>query len=82
MSTRAHELLEQILALPSQERAVLAQKILATLDPTSPRPAMIETIERMSASEAEARLDAYERGEITALSEEEAMAWLDEQGSA
>ncbi len=39
------------------------------------------SIERMCADEAEARLDAYERGEIEALSEEEAIAWLIEQSS-
>jgi hypothetical protein len=33
----------------------------------------------MCADEAEARLDAYERGEIKALSGDEAIAWLSEQ---
>jgi hypothetical protein len=39
------------------------------------------SIEQMCADEAEARLDAYERGEIDALSGEEAIAWLIEQSS-
>jgi hypothetical protein len=35
----------------------------------------------MCADEAEARLDAHERGEIAALSGEEAIAWLNEQAA-
>jgi hypothetical protein len=38
-------------------------------------------IEQMCADEAEDRLAAYERGEIEALSGEEAFAWLNEQSS-
>ena len=48
-----------------------------TENPTFTAP----SIEQMCADEAEARLDAYERGEIEALSEEEAIAWLIEQSS-
>lgn len=39
------------------------------------------SIEQMCADEAESRLAAYERGEIEALSEEAAIAWLIEQSS-
>ena len=82
MSASVQELLNQIMALPMHERANLAQEIMATLQPESLGPALIQTIERMCANEAESRLDAYERGEIRGLSEEEAMRWFDEQGAA
>ena len=74
MSARGTELLDEILTMPPQERAQLAERILDSLSPST-APA----IEQMCADEAEARLDAYERGEIEALSGEEAIAWLNEQ---
>lgn len=76
MSARGTELLDEILTLSPQERAQLAERILDSLSPASAR-----TIEQMCADEAEARLDAYERGEIAALSGEEAIAWLDNQSA-
>jgi putative addiction module component (TIGR02574 family) len=76
MSARGAELLDEILSLPPQERAQLAQQILDSLAPASERE-----IEQMCAEEAEARLDAYHRGEIEALSGEEAIAWLNEQAA-
>ncbi|HTF36977.1 MAG TPA: addiction module protein [Blastocatellia bacterium] len=76
MSARGTELLDEILTLPPQERAQLAERILDSLSTASAR-----AIEQMCADEAEARLDAYERGEIEALSGEEAVAWLDEQAT-
>lgn len=48
-----------------------------TENPTFTAP----SIEQMCADEAQARLAAYERGEIDALSGEEALAWLNEQPS-
>jgi putative addiction module component (TIGR02574 family) len=76
MSARGTELLDEILTLPPQERARLAERILDSLSSASAR-----AIEQMCADEAEARLDAYERGEIEVLSGEEAIAWLDEQAT-
>lgn len=76
MSARSTELLDEILTLPPQERAQLAERILDSLSPESSR-----TIEQMCADEAEARLDAYERGEIEELSGEETIAWLNEQAT-
>ena len=76
MSARGTELLEEILTLPPQERAQLAEQILDSLASANTR-----AIEQMCANEAEARLDAYERGEIGALSGEEAIAWLNEQAT-
>ena len=48
-----------------------------TENPTFTAP----SIKQMCVDEVESRLDAYERGEIEALSEEEAIAWLIEQSS-
>ena len=76
MSARGTELLDEILSLPPQERAQLAEQILDSLAPES-----AHAIEQMCADEAEARLDAYHVGEIEALSGEEAIAWLDEQAA-
>ena len=76
MSARGTGLLDEILTLPPQERAQLAERILDSLSSAS-----AEAIQQMCADEAEARLDAYERGEIEALSGEEAIAWLDEQSA-
>ena len=76
MSARGTELLDQILSLPPQERAQLAEQILDSLAPES-----AHAIEQMCTAEAEARLDAYHRGEIEALSGEEAIAWLNEQAA-
>jgi putative addiction module component (TIGR02574 family) len=76
MSARGTVLLDEILSLPPQERAQLAEQIRDSLAPTS-----AHAIQQMCAEEAEARLDAYERGDIGALSGEEAIAWLDEQSA-
>jgi putative addiction module component (TIGR02574 family) len=76
MSSRGTELLDEILTLPPQERAQLAERILDSLSPTSAR-----AIEQMCADEAEARLDAYDRGEIEEMSGDEAIAWLNEQAA-
>lgn len=76
MSARNIPLIDEILALPPQERAQLAEQILESLSPGNPR-----AIEQMCADEAEARLDAYERGEIEALSGAEVIGWLNEQSS-
>ncbi len=75
MSARSTELLDEILTLPPQERAQLAERILDSLSPSS-APAI-----EICSDEAEARLDAYERGEIGALSGGEAIAWLNEQAT-
>ena len=74
MSPRGTELLDEILSLPPQERAQLAEQILDSLSPES-----AQAMQQICVDEAEARLDAYERGEIEALSGAEAIAWLNEQ---
>ena len=76
MSARDTQLIDEILALPPHERAQLAERILDSLTPKS-----AHAIQQMCAEEAEARLDAYDRGDIGALSGEETIAWLDEQSA-
>ena len=58
MSTRTTEILQEILSLPPEERAGLADDILASLEPADPR------IMALWAAEAEDRVSAFERGEI------------------
>jgi putative addiction module component (TIGR02574 family) len=67
MSKRGTEVLEEALSLPPAERAELADRLLTSLDaePDS-------RIDKLWAQEAEDRLDAFERGEIKAVSAKEA----------
>jgi putative addiction module component (TIGR02574 family) len=67
MSKRGTEVLEEALTLPPEERAELADRLLTSLEP----PADHRT-DRLWAGEVEDRLDAYERGEIKAVSAKEA----------
>jgi putative addiction module component (TIGR02574 family) len=54
------------LALPPRSRAKLAEQFLQSLDATNQKE-----IDSLWADEAEARMDAYERGEIKATSAHE-----------
>lgn len=54
------------LSLPEADRADLADKLLLSLDPSGQNE-----IDALWAREAESRIDAYERGEITAIPGEE-----------
>ncbi len=63
MSKKGTQLLEEALSLPPVERAELADRLLTSLD-SSPEP----RIDELWAQEAEDRLDAFERGEIKAVS--------------
>ncbi len=60
MSTITAQILEQALMLPAAERANLVESLLASLDQPD------ERIEELWAKEAEARLAAYEAGQIEA----------------
>lgn len=62
MSDRGNEILEEALSLPAVERAELAERLLSSLD-TPDR----QRVDELWASEAEDRLDAYERGEIKTI---------------
>jgi len=66
MSKRGTEVLEEALSLPPAERAELADRLLTSLD-----AAPDDRIDKLWAQEAEDRLDAFERGEIKAVSAKE-----------
>ena len=67
MSKRGTEVLEEALSLPPDERAELAERLLTSLDASHDR-----RVDELWAQEAEDRLDAFERGEIKAVSSKEA----------
>ena len=73
MSTTSEEILRQVLALPLEERAQLIERLLATFE-TPPNPALDE----LWANEAHDRLDAYDRGELEAVSIEDVFRQIDE----
>ena len=67
MSKNEAQVLEKALALPPDERAELADRLLSSLDTERQRK-----IGELWAEEAEDRIDAFERGEIRAVSAKEA----------
>ena len=69
MSERGARVLEEALALSPEERAELADRLIASLDAESQR-----RIDELWAAEVEARFDAYERGEVEAIPAEQAIA--------
>lgn len=62
MSKRGTQVLEEALSLPPGDRAELADRLLTSLD-SSPQ----HGIDELWAQEAEDRVDAFERGEIKAV---------------
>jgi putative addiction module component (TIGR02574 family) len=60
MSDRGAQILKDALSLPATERAALVERLLASLD--SPARKHIDVL---WGQEAEDRLDAFERGEIS-----------------
>jgi len=74
MFANAEKILEEALKLPPQDRAELLERLLATFqEPPDPE------LDKLWAQEAEDRLDAYERGELGTVSEEEVFARIDRQ---
>jgi putative addiction module component (TIGR02574 family) len=67
MSKNEAQVLEKALALPPDERAELADRLLVSLDTERQR-----RNDDLWAEEAENRIDAFERGEIRAVSAKEA----------
>jgi putative addiction module component (TIGR02574 family) len=61
------QVLERALALPADERAELADRLLSSLDEGRQRK-----VDELWAGEAEDRIDAFERGELKAVSVEKA----------
>jgi putative addiction module component (TIGR02574 family) len=63
---------DEALRLPSDVRAALARELLASLEDQKVDPDR----EALWAAEIRRRLDAYERGEVTALSADDMLARL------
>ena len=62
MTAEAEQVLAQALNLPPKERAELAERLFSSLDIGQ------EELDRLWAREAENRIDAFERGDIKAIS--------------
>ena len=62
MTVQTRHIFEEALGLPANEKALLAEQLLASLDLSSSR-----SIDEMLAHESENRIDAFERGEIRAI---------------
>lgn len=71
MSTEGSRILNEVLALPVQERAELVERVLDSLGEAPDK----ERLERWAA-ETESRLDAIERGEIGTAPGEEVLVRL------
>ena len=69
MSANLEELEKQALALPAEERASLAESLLASLHTSH-----IAEVEAAWATEIDRRVTAYERGEATLVPVEEVFA--------
>jgi putative addiction module component (TIGR02574 family) len=65
MNAEAKQLLDKAMHLPVLDRAAVAEKLLSSLDAPDP------TIDKLWAEEAEARIDAYECGEMESVSAED-----------
>jgi len=63
MSSRGTQVLKEALSLPPAERAEIADHLLSSIDPPSQ-----DGIDVLWGKEAEERLDAFDRGEIKAIS--------------
>ena len=73
MATNSEDILQKLLTLPVETRARLAEQLLESLEPPDERN------QQLWAEEAERRIEAYERGEITAVPAEEVFARLREK---
>ena len=74
MSANSEQILQQALALSPQDRAEVLERLLASFQ-IPPDP----DLEQLWAREAEDRLDAYDRGELSAVSAEEVFARTERQ---
>jgi putative addiction module component (TIGR02574 family) len=70
MSTEHKAILDELLTLPPDERARLAEQLMESLEVPD------ERISELWANEAERRLDAYERGDLKAVPGAEVIARL------
>ena len=74
MSANSEQILQQALALSPQDRAEVLERLLASFQ-IPPDP----DLDQLWAREAEDRLDAYDRGELSAVSAEEVFARIERQ---
>ena len=68
MEKPSKTILNQALELPANERAILAEQLLMSLDLSDSK------IDELWASEAESRIDEYENGNIKTKSAQEVLA--------
>ena len=62
MTARAEQVLTEALNLPPSERAQLAERLFSSLDISQ------QELDSLWAQEADSRIDAYNRGDIKAVS--------------
>ena len=65
MAELAEKLIQEALSLPPDERAVVAERLLSSLEPE------LSEIDQLWALEAEERLNGYERGKVETIPGEE-----------
>lgn len=71
MNTSVDRVLNEALHLSAAERAAVAEGLLSSLDKPDPK------IDQIWADEAEARIDAADRGEVESVSSEEVFSKYD-----
>lgn len=76
MSERAEEILEEALQLPSSERADLAERLLDSLAFGTD-----ERVDALWAAEAESRIAAFRRGELSAVPAEDVFAEIEAEAN-
>lgn len=74
MSRQGKQILAEALNLPPIERAEIVEELLSSFEFPSRK-----TIDELWAQEAESRIDAYERGEITAIPAKEVFEKIEKQ---
>ena len=72
MSKQREQILAEALRLPPVERAELVENLLSSFEFRSRK-----TIDALWAQEAESRIDAFERGEISAIPAKEVFAEIE-----
>ncbi len=74
MSSKGTEVLKEALSLTPAERAEIAESLLSSLDLPSQ-----EGIDALWGKEAEERVDAFDRGEIQAISARQVFEQMDKK---
>lgn len=74
MSRQSEQVLAEALDLPPIERAEIVEKLLSSFEFSERK-----TIDELWAQEAESRIDAYERGEISAITAREVFEKIEQR---